>query len=263
MESASASPGELLPLLADVCQIVPQATASPGRAVVAGCACCAPFDSCKPGSAADAADWVYAPKLAVAGSFTRAGAEQLALPMEGCESHAQNYGGMVVLERRGQRYELVRYVSGLNAQRCWAVRRDDGRDLLLCSSADAHQGAATEALWQWDLAADDATLMESEALFSTLDLEWAGCWDQVGFQVSSALLKPLRLRQENGRPELEVEVEVREGLVDGEYLARCAERDRAAEGARLEPAQSPRALLTARTERVVFRFDGSKFVQRR
>jgi len=262
LESSSATPAELVPLLADVCQIVPQAGAAGGVKAASGCACCAPFDACGPGTAAEPTDWVYAPKLAVTGAFTRAGAAQLALPMEGCEPHAENYGGMVVLERHGQRYELARYVSGLNAQQCWPVRRDDGRDLLLCRTADSHQGSANEALWQWDLAADDATLMESSPLVSVEDLEWAGCWEQPGFEVSSARLKPLRLTERAGRLELDVEIELRTGVVDPEYLSRCAERERAPEGGARDPALDPRALLAARTDYVVFRFDGSKFIQR-
>lgn len=257
--SAPPEARELASLFEGVCQMA----ALPAADRTFGCTCCAPFDGCRPGAQAEPSDLrLYFPSESVAGAFTRAGAEQRAMPMEGCEPHTANYGGMVVLERRNGVFELERYVSALNGAGCRAVRRDDGRDLLLCARRDVHQGYAATWLFQWDLSGSDEQLLQSEELLAVEDNEMAGCWSELGSAVSSAHMAPLAVERSGGRTELIVEVETRAGKVSREYLARCTALEQAGEGENAQQVPRPRLLFPARKTRVRFRFDGTSFVRR-
>ena len=252
---------ELASLFQDVCQLAALPDAPDGVPGF-GCACCAPFDGCKPSDPPFSVDQqVYFPTSSVSGAFTRAGADQRALPMIGCEPHSENYGGLVVLERKAERFVVERYISGLNPGRCWAVRRDDARDLLLCTQQDVHQGSAQGQLLQLDLSQSDEQLLASPPLLDVGDNELSGCWSELGVAVSSIQMGQPLLGERAGRRELTIDLDVREGLVTRKYLARCQEQQQAAEGSPLPPAaSSPRDLLKGRRERRVFRFDGSRFV---
>ena len=253
---------EAAALLQNVCQLVALPKPTPGVPSF-GCACCAPFDGCKPSDAPVVAEQaVYFPTQIVSGAFTSAGAEQRALPMTGCEPHSDNYGGMVLLERSTEGFALHRYVSGLSADQCWPVRRDDGRDLLLCERGDAHQGTAQQQLFVWDFAGSDAQLLGSDPLVSVSDSEMSGCWSERGITVSSTEMRAPRLSKRAGQTELTVELDVREGKVTAPYLARCKELQAASEVTLPNPKRNPRTLLAGHTERLVFRFDGTRFVRR-
>jgi hypothetical protein len=253
---------EAAALLQNVCQLAALPNATPGVPSF-GCACCAPFDGCKPSDAPVVADQaVYFPTQVVSGAFTSAGAEQRALPMAGCEPHSENYGGMVLLERSTQGFGLHRYVSGLSADQCWPVRRDDGRDVLVCTRSDVHQGTAEQQLFVWDFAASDAELLQGEPLLFVNDNEMSGCWSERGMAVSSTEMAVPRLGKRAGHIELTIELDVREGKVTAAYLARCKELQDAPDNVGSNPKRRPRTLLAGHTERLVFRFDGSKFVRR-
>ncbi len=226
-----------------------------------GCACCAPFDGCKPSDPPVAVDQeVYFPTQSISGAFTSAGVDQRAMPMSGCEPHSENYGGMVLLEHGSEGFTLHRYVSGLRADQCWPVRRTDGRDELVCRRGDFHTGTAEEQLFVWDFAASDAQLLEGDPLLFVSDNEWSGCSSDRGSAVSSTQMRAPRVSQRAGQVELSVELDVREGRVTAAYLARCKEVQEAPEDAPANPKRSPRMLLAGHTEHVVFRFDGAKFV---
>lgn len=129
---------------------------------VAGCACCAPFDSCKAHSGmttkVDPDDFYGVGDLA-RGSFTGAGKDEIAITMDGCESHAENYGGIVVAERSGKGYVVARYDSGVHPNRMKARRMPDGHDMLVALWIDVHQSAVYR-LFTYDFTAskpDDPT----------------------------------------------------------------------------------------------------------
>lgn len=260
--TAPAHAQELASLFQDVCQLVSLPDA-PAGAPSFGCACCAPFDGCKPGDApAEVAQQAYFPAAAVRGNFTRVGAEEQAMPMDGCEPHSENYGGLLLLERQGPSFALERYISGLNAARCWSMHRDDGRDALLCERDDVHQGTADQQLFEVDLTLSDEQLLVAPPLLAVTDDEMSGCWSAKGTAVSSTVMKPPQLSQRGGRTQLTVELDVRRGRVSAAYLARCKALEAAADvdGPPAKSLPRPRQLLAGKTERLVFRFDGSKLV---
>jgi hypothetical protein len=260
---------ELLSLLRGSCQLAPLRNAPSGPA--AGCTCCAPFDACRPQSSSSSKDLlsstpsddVFQPSLALAGSYTRAGRDEWALTMQGCEPHVENFGGMLLLARGNDGYELKRYVSGLNADACWAIRRDDARDLLVCRRGDVHQGVAEEMLFQWDLAEADDALLRTAPLADVSDDEMEGCWSEAGTPVSSTHLGEPRFGEEAGRPLLTLVLDAREGVVSAEYLERCRELEHAPEGSPMEASRYPRTLLPRAVDYLRFRFDGSRFVAAR
>lgn len=119
------------------------------------------------GSASDPVEDVFAPSASVPGSFTRAGADERALTMPGCEPHSENYGG---------------------------------------------------------------------------------------------LLLPPELRTQAGRVELVLQLDARRGRVTPAYLARCNALEQNEDTAVARALPIPRTLLRRSRERLVFRFDGAKFV---
>lgn len=259
--SASKAADEFKALFAGVCQIGTVPHASAGVAAI-GCTCCPPFDECRPTGPVQDVESVYAPNATVAGSFTRAGADQRAVAMQGCESHAENYGGMLLLERGAQGFQVVRYVSALAANSCWAVRRKDGRDLLLCERDDGHQGTASQALYQWDLSGSDEQLLNTNELVYVSDNEMSGCWSEPGAEIASTRMLPPRFDFRPGRPLLTLDLDVRQGRVSKPYLARCQELLQTRDAAPPDARRSPRNLLAARTQRLVFGFDGAYLVQK-
>ena len=262
--TASKSPAtkaadEFKALFTNVCQFGTVANAAPGLPTL-GCTCCPPFDECRPGALAQDVQSVYAPNAIVAGAFTRAGADQRAVAMQGCESHAENYGGLLLLERGAQGFQVVRYVSALAANSCWAVRRKDGRDLLVCQRDDAHQGTAGQALFQWDLSGSDEQLLNTNELVYVSDNEMSGCWSELGAELISTRMLPPRFDLRPGRQRLTLDLDVRQGRVSKPYLARCEALLQASDAAPPDPRRSPRNLLPARMQRLLFGFDGSQLV---
>jgi hypothetical protein len=206
---------------------------------------------------------VYWPRWTLSGSFSRAGEPQLLLGMDGCESHAENYGGLLLLRRRGDSFELAHYYSGLNPSDCRAFRRDDGRDLLVCRDYDVHQGFAREGLSQWQLPDGELDVSAGEVLLDLEDNSQSACWSELNDKISSRQIRKREYLQGASRMELVVEVELREGQVSAEYLKRCEEAESASvAGAKPDPSRSPLKLLRSRKEQHRFRFDGSRFVRR-
>lgn len=79
------------------------------------------------------------------GHFTAPGADEALLKTNGCESHANNLGGDVLLRKTGSAWSRVRYLhGGLADEGCQRVAWEGGRDALVCHTSDMHQGIATD-----------------------------------------------------------------------------------------------------------------------
>lgn len=66
------------------------------------------------------------------GSFTKPGAQEAVVRMEGCEGHVNNFGGMVLLQREAKGWRFVRYDAGNNPGACQSIPLPDGRLGLVC-----------------------------------------------------------------------------------------------------------------------------------
>lgn len=131
--------------------ICPAAIGHDGSAIRVGCRACPPFDDAKPdGTVAIDPPHLWPIEVVVAGSFSRPGADEVAVVMQGCESHADDDGGTILAERSGTSWKLVSYASGVHPREAKALRTASGRDLLIYLYADAHQTTGTDALFAYD-----------------------------------------------------------------------------------------------------------------
>jgi hypothetical protein len=130
-----------------------------GGKVLVGCTNCPPFEGGKAKSDAKPAidpDTFFPLELVIAGSFTKPGASEIAAVFQGCESHAENYGGTLLLEKVASGFRSLYYASGVHPSWCKPRKRSDGRDLLVCKWADAHQGTGFTEVFVYDFARSSA-----------------------------------------------------------------------------------------------------------
>ncbi len=104
-----------------------------------GCRSCAPFtrEYGPDGTVAvlEEKDTFYELEHATFGSFTRAGVDEVAAVLAGCEPYAGNYGGTLIAERKekGSPIWVARsYRSGLHPISCEPLALPEGRQLLAC-----------------------------------------------------------------------------------------------------------------------------------
>lgn len=74
------------------------------------------------------------------GHFTSPKADEVVADYRGCEPHAGNYGGSILLRKEDGIWRRIAYFPGERAQRCLVFPRRDGRDALVCVSASDGQG---------------------------------------------------------------------------------------------------------------------------
>ena len=129
--------------LAFVSSICPAATKRRQGKRWIGCRACPPFQGATgapDGNVVDDPPDFWALERLYRGSFSRPKADEVAAVFEGCESHAQNSGGTLLAEMRGDGYRSALYASGVHPRACQPYRRPDGRDLLVCQSDYGNQG---------------------------------------------------------------------------------------------------------------------------
>ena len=98
------------------------------------------------------------------GSFTAAQRQEAVADLSGCEAHAANFGGSVLLRRSSGDWEMVRYELAYRSHDCLPFRSRQQRDLLVCQSSYAQGGYVLESL---DLHEVNGERTESERILST------------------------------------------------------------------------------------------------
>ena len=88
------------------------------------------------------------------GSFTSPSAVEALADYEGCEPHAGNFGGSVLLRRRGTGWKRVAFLPRQRSATCLRLPRLDGAEALACYSSWSGQGEEDGAI---DLLRFDAT----------------------------------------------------------------------------------------------------------
>lgn len=116
------------------------------------------------------------------GHFLSPTSEDAVLWMSGCESHASNFGGTILLTRRSRKWSMLWYKSAVQTAQCHKVLRRDRREILVCIAEDGAQGNETTDLYVEDLLTPKPTLRAGEAndgtFFSAFD-DTATCgWQQ-------------------------------------------------------------------------------------
>jgi hypothetical protein len=92
--------------------------------------------------------------VVIRGSFTSPSAAEALADYKGCEPHAGNFGGSVLLRRQGAGWERVAFLPGLRSATCLRLPRPDGADALACYSSWSGQSEEDGA---FDLLRFDAT----------------------------------------------------------------------------------------------------------
>jgi hypothetical protein len=106
----------------------------------------------------------------IRGSFTSPSAAEILADYEGCEPHAGNFGGSVLLRRRGTGWERVAFLPGVRSPTCLRLPRPDGAQALACYSSWSGQGEEDGAI---DLLRFDATgKLVSTAVRRFSDILW-------------------------------------------------------------------------------------------
>lgn len=200
----------------------------------------------------------------VKGSFTRPGAEQIAATLDGCESHAENWGGTLVAEKRDQGHALVRYDSGVHPDACVPFRRKDGRDVLVCRWGDGHQSRWHDNVFSYDFERSKPDDVEKgwDILVTMDDDSTAGCMGvEPGTDVRAGKVESYALKDEDGdgQPELVVEVSQARSKPNKAYEAACKKWEESMENGG-PPVDVAKALGTRKKSRLVFSYDGTKFV---
>lgn len=132
--------------------------------LVFGCSCCAPFEACLPTGDAELVvaepGSVYPLRHSHSGSFTKAGARELAATFMGCEPGAADRGGTMIFREVGMRLGQVAYRSGVNPDACKVLTRRGERDRLVCLRSDGMGSTNYTQLLLVDLAPEANNLTE-------------------------------------------------------------------------------------------------------
>ena len=114
----------------------------------------------------------------IRGSFTSPSAVEALADYEGCEPHAGNFGGSVLLRRQvrpqvrgqGAGWERLAFLPGVRSATCLRLPRPDGADALACHSSWSGQGEKDGAI---DLLRFDAAgKLVSTAVRRFSDITW-------------------------------------------------------------------------------------------
>jgi hypothetical protein len=257
-----AIPAELAPELAqqlgflsDLCNVALQYETGGAHRVRVGCRTCPPFEGAAAVSdgriAVDGKEF-FELELYIPGHFTAANSDQRMAVFNGCEPHSSNWGGTLIAERRGEKFESVRYLSGLHPQRCQAYHRADGRDLAVCEFSDAHQSTSTDTLAVLDFAVDPP---KTQTLLAFTNQD--PCLTDPGTRTTEELIESFELNQNpaaknNG---LFVRTTRTPRTLDEQYQSFCRETA-AGSHAHERPFAKPQVTT------LQYRFDGESFVPR-
>lgn len=201
--------------LAIVSAICPAAIKHEGGKVLVGCRTCPPFTDTPPdGRVAVDPPQFFPLESRYPGAFTRAGAEETAAVFQGCEPHAANYGGTQLVDKVAGGYRAGAYFSGVHPDSCQPYRRADGRDLLVCQWADAHQSIGTTSVFAYDFVASTPDDVEKgwKPLVTIHDNAAGACLGlspELGLQQGRVLGFRFEDRNHDGRLDVAVDVEHR------------------------------------------------------
>ena len=229
-----------------------------------GCACCPPFELCGPNPAAKLveADQVFPLRARVDGSFSGPSEHEAALVFDGCESHAENYGGTLLVDLTDPATGKPRapdYRPGVHPQRCKSLRTPRGNDALVCEYTDGHQGNLTDQIFVYDFANKDAPF---DSVYTASDDTLAACTaGGTAMPVIAQHIDDFAVRDTNGDGILDLTIHVlaRRGKVTKAYTDVCMKALNSDDAAarKLPPLGSFLGASEARTLTFLGKKDGS------
>jgi hypothetical protein len=113
------------------------------------------------------------------GHFLSPESDDAVLAMDGCESHASNFGGTSLLTRQRGRWSMLWYKSEIPTGKCHRVKLESAREILICLGDYGGQGNEYRDLYMEDLLTPSNALMSGEegTLFTALDNSFTCGWN--------------------------------------------------------------------------------------
>lgn len=190
----------------------------------AGCACCPPFDTCKPnvpsaiGESMDASSFV---EEVFRGSFRRPGAKEVAMTIAGCGSAATNNGGMLLATVTGHAFEDIDYREGLHPDSCTLMPQQEGIDRLLCRFTHGRAHHSTH-VFVIDFTRSTERFADMELIEIITQLPTVCLGDQ-GITIRHDQLDSMRVVDQNGDglSDIEIVITQQRGQVTKAMLAGC------------------------------------------
>jgi hypothetical protein len=105
------------------------------------------------------------------GHFLSPTSEDAVVSTDGCEPHASNWGGSVLLTRRAEKWRMIWYTPGLQTSRCHKVQLKGSREILVCLGESGGQRNIWAQIYAEDIARPQPALMgtDSPGIFEVLD----------------------------------------------------------------------------------------------
>jgi hypothetical protein len=97
----------------------------------------------------DGGEWKL--QSGITGHFAGAASENIVLSMTGCEPHAANFGGSVLLTKRAGKWRRLWYQSGAITDTCRKIPLADHREVLFCEGSYMGSGTLAQSLYAMDL----------------------------------------------------------------------------------------------------------------
>ena len=97
------------------------------------------------------------------GSYTRPNTREAYVDFSGCEPHASNFGGSVLLRQQTNGWQTVRYDSGFRSHTCDLLTTASGRDKLVCQGKYMGQGYEIQSMNVFDIGSNET---QNKKLFS-------------------------------------------------------------------------------------------------
>jgi hypothetical protein len=109
----------------------------------------------------------FALRTVIYGSFTAPGVEEAVASFEGCEPHAEEFGGTILLRKLHGSWAMVDYTPALITSACQTYHLRTGRELLLCEGEDHHMAGAYQWISVCDFSREPSSRCQS--VFDVLD----------------------------------------------------------------------------------------------
>lgn len=192
--------------------------------VYAGCACCPPFDSCKPkapSAIGESMDPSSVLEEVFRGSFRRPGADEIAMMIYGCGSAATNEGGMLLATVTKGAFQDVEYREGLHPDTCTAMPQQEGIDRLLCRFTHGRAHHSTH-VFVIDFTSKTQVFADMEFIELITQLPTV-CLNGPGMTIRHDHLDSMRVVDQNGDGLADVEIVVTQqrGRVTKAMLVGC------------------------------------------
>ena len=134
---------------------------------------------CPEGSGFSGEDYEWDLRRVLRGHFLSPTSDDTVLSMGGCESHALNFGGTILLTRRAGKWMRLWYKGEIPTGECHRVKLESGREILICYGSYGGQGNVWTDLYFEDLLMPLSALMSGKegTVFSAFDNSYTCCWN--------------------------------------------------------------------------------------